>query len=105
MNGQVYSSFRQKCFSQRKWILLIQNQHLPMKRSWIKSELMVSASFNTFKPRQDCRHFADNIFKYILLDENEWFSLKLTLNVVPKFGINSIPALVQIMFGAEPGDG
>ena len=61
---------------------------------------MFSVSFNTFKSRQDCNHFADIIFKYILLDENVWISLKFTLKVVPKFGINSILALVQIMFGA-----
>ena len=53
-----------------------------------------------------CRHFADDIFKYIFLNENVWIALKISLRFVRKVRINNIPALVQIMAprrtGAKP---
>ena len=42
-------------------------------------------------------HFADNIFKYIFLNENLWISLEISLKSVPNVWINNILALVQIM--------
>ena len=50
--------------------------------------------FNTLKSRHDGRHFPDDIFKCILLNENIRISLKISLKFVPKFRINNIPALV-----------
>ena len=49
---------------------------------------------NTLRPRQDGRHFADDIFKYIFLNENVLISIKISLKFVPKGQINNIPALV-----------
>ena len=49
---------------------------------------------NTLKPRQNGRHFADNIFKCIFLNENVWIPIKISLIFVPKGPINNIPALV-----------
>ena len=60
--------------------------------------------FNTLRPRQNGRHFPDDIFKCIFLNENEWISIKISLKLVPKFPINNIPALVQIMAWRRPGD-
>ena len=54
-------------------------------------------TFNTLRPKQDGRHFADNIFKCIFLNENIWILLKISLKFVLKVQINNIPALVQIM--------
>ena len=51
--------------------------------------------FNTLRPRQNGRYFAEDIFKCIFLNENAWISLKISLN---------IPALVQIMAWRRPGD-
>ena len=56
--------------------------------------------FNTLRPRQDGRHFPDNIFKCIFLNENVSISLKF----VPKSPINNTPAMVQIMAWRRPGD-
>ena len=50
--------------------------------------------FNTLRPRQIGRYFADDIFKCIFLNENARISLKISLNFVPKVRINNIPALV-----------
>ena len=46
---------------------------------------------------QNGRHFADNIFKCIFLNEDVGISIKISLKFVPKDLINNIPALVQIM--------
>ena len=65
----------------------------------------ISASFlNTFRPRQNGRHFADDIFKCIFLNENVWIPIKISRKFVPKGPINNIPALVQIMAWRRPGD-
>ena len=50
------------------------------------------------------RHFADDIFKCIFLNENVWISIKISLKFVPKGPINNIPALVQIMVWCRPGN-
>ena len=59
---------------------------------------------NTLRPRQNGRHFADDIFKCIFLNENAGILLKISLKFVPKVRINNIPALVQIMAWRRPGD-
>ena len=59
---------------------------------------------NTLRPRQNGRHFADDIFKCIFLNEIVWISLKISLKFVPKFRINIITALVQIMAWCRPDD-
>ena len=59
---------------------------------------------NTLRPRQDGRHFADDIFKWVFLNEDLWISINVSLKFVPKDPINNIPALVQIMAWRRPGD-
>ena len=39
---------------------------------------------NTLRPRQNCRHFADDIFKCIFLNENVWISIQISLKFVRK---------------------
>ena len=63
-----------------------------------------SLSLNTLWPRQNGRHFADDIFKCIFLNENVSIAIKISLKFVPKGPINNIPALVQIMAWRRPGD-
>ena len=60
--------------------------------------------FNTLRPRQNGRHFPDDIFKCIFLNENILNPIKSSLKFVPKGSINNIPALVQIMAWRRPGD-
>ena len=59
---------------------------------------------NTLRPRQNGRHFADDTFKHIFLNENVWISLKIPLKFAPRGQINNIPALIQIMAWRRPGD-
>ena len=60
--------------------------------------------FNTLRPRQHGRHFPDDIFRCIFLNENDWISLEISLKFVSKIPINNIPALVQIMAWRRSGD-
>ena len=60
--------------------------------------------FNTLRPRQNGRHFAEDIFKCIFFNENAWILIKISLKFVPQGPINNIPALVQIMAWCRPDD-
>ena len=60
--------------------------------------------FNTLWPRQNGRHFPDDIFNCIFLDGNAWISTKISLNFIPRCPINNISALVQIMAWRRSGD-
>ena len=59
---------------------------------------------NTLRPRQNGRYFADDMFKYIFLNENVWILIENSLKFVPKGSINNNPALCQIMAWRRPGD-
>ena len=50
------------------------------------------------------RHFADDIFICIFLNENVCISIKIPLKFVPTSPINNTAALVQIMAWRRPGD-
>ena len=60
-------------------------------------------SITTLRPRQDVRHFSDDIFKCIFLNDNAWIFIKISLKLVRYGPINNIPALVQIMAWRRPG--
>ena len=59
---------------------------------------------NTLRPRQNGRHFADDMFKCIFLKENVWIPIEISLKFIPKGSINNNPALFQIMAWRRPGD-
>ena len=65
---------------------------------------VICDNFNTLRPRQNGRHFADDTFKRIFLKENVRISIKIPLKFVPKSPIDNIPALFQIMAWHRPGD-
>ena len=60
--------------------------------------------FNTLRLRQNCLHFADDLFKCIFLNENTCISLTISLKLVRKVRINNIASLIQIMDRRRPGD-
>ena len=57
---------------------------------------------NTLRSRQKCRHYPDEFFKCIFVNETIWISITISLKFVPKDPINNVPALVQIWLGAGP---
>ena len=61
-------------------------------------------AFKTLRPRQNGRHFADDIFKCIFLNENVWIPVRISLKYVPEGPFNNILALVQIMAWCWSGD-
>ena len=66
--------FIQNCFSG----YLVWGFHYEVTRRW----------FNTSRPEQNGRHFADDIFKYNLSVENCWIFIKTSLKFVRKGLIN-----------------
>ena len=58
----------------------------------------------TLRPRQNGRHFPDDIFKRILLNEKVKTLLRISMKFVPGGPINNIPALIQIMAWRRTGD-
>ena len=60
-------------------------------------ELKMYSLLNAVRSRQNSRHFPNDIFKCIFLNENVWISIKVSPKFVPKGPINNIPALVQIL--------
>ena len=49
---------------------------------------------NTLRPRQNGRHFPDDILKCIFLNEKVWISIEISLKFVPKGPITNSLALV-----------
>ena len=58
-------------------------------------------SVNSSPPGQDGRHFPDDIFKCILMNEKFWILIQISLKFVPKGPIDNNPALVK--FGLDNG--
>ena len=77
------------------------NQSQPAALEW---ETNSEPVINTLRLRQNGRHFTDDIFKCIFLNENAWILISISLKFVPKGPINNIPALVQIMAWHQTGD-
>ena len=62
------------------------------------------AMVNTLRPRQSGHHFADDIFKWIFLNENVWISINISQNFVAMGPINNITKLVKVMAWRRSGD-
>ena len=97
--------------------------HIKAITQWLPKPLLCTVSFkiihvvlkllphsprgqwvNTLRPRQNGRHFPDDILKWIFVNENLWISIKISLKFLPKGLINNIPALVQIIAWRRPGN-
>ena len=83
------------CFSTRASVATVLTTH-----SCVSQCLRV----NTLRPRQNGCHFADDIFKCILLNENVWIAIRISWKFIPNGTINNNSALVQIIAWRRPGD-
>ena len=54
----------------------------------------IGRDVSKLRPRQNGRHFADDIFKRIFLNENVWIPIEISLKFVPEGPINNNAALV-----------
>ena len=86
----------------RRPTITMQNQWWP--RSPTPHGVIGLQWVNTLRPRQNGRHFTDDILKCIFSNENIYISIEMSLKFIPKSQINNIPALVQIMAWCRPGD-
>ena len=77
---------------------------ISVSHAWLRWCHMYWHINNTLGPRLNRRPFADDIFKCIFLNENEWILPRISLKFVPKVPINNIPALVQIMAWRRSSD-
>ena len=73
--------------------------------SWMKIALIIqicSQGPSTLRPRQNGRHFPDDIFKWIFLNENVWISINIPLKFVPRGPINNIHTNIGSGNGLAP---
>ena len=84
----------------RKTIIIFRS----IARIYMGPLLLTQIDLNTLRLRQNGRHFADDIFKCIFLNENDWILIKIALKFVPHGLINNIQALIQIMAWRRLGD-
>ena len=71
---------------------------------WLPAEQAPGPCLNSLRPRQNGRHFTDDIFICIFLNANVGIPIEISLKFIPQGPINNIPALVQIMAWRRPGD-
>ena len=95
------------CYPPTLWRAHVSVNHLTvghplMKYAGVRSLWVAVTWFNTLRPRQNGRHFADDMF--IFLNKNLWIPIEILLKFVPKGSINNIRALVQIMAWRRTGD-
>ena len=107
----------QECFSGGLWYIQWQHTGDTVNLNWYNGTAGFSdvrflflpgtsyhAIVNTLRPRQNGRHFADDMFKCIFVNENFWIPIEISLKFVPKGPFNNIPALDQLMAWRRPGD-
>ena len=56
---------------------------------------MRGEEFYTLNPEHNCQHFVDDIFKKILLNENNYILIQISLKFVPRGLIENKSALIQ----------
>ena len=61
---------------------------LPIIKTVSDNFTYITDILNTLRPRQNGRHFADDTFKRIFMNENVRISIKISLKFVPKGPIN-----------------
>ena len=72
--------------------------------AYTENVFVVRVFINTLRPRQDGRHFADDNFARIFVNENWCNLIKFSLKYVGKGPIDNNRALVQIMAWRRSGD-
>ena len=70
---------------------------------WWCSNLYILHGFNTLRPKENGRHFADHIcHAFIFVNENCWILIQISLKLVPRDPINTIqPHWFEYWLGAE----
>ena len=110
-----YKNIAHKANSIRKWNHILRKKwpsHLKVKQiTHYQSNVMYLQSVgghtecvNSSLPGQNGRHFADDIFRRIFVNEKVCILIKFSLKFVPNGPIDNDPALVWIMAWRRIGD-
>ena len=75
-----------------------------MTFSWTNKCDVGYIPYYTLRPKQNCRHFPDDIFKCIFLNEKVWLLIKMSWKFVPNGPFDDIIAVGHIMAWRRPGD-
>ena len=67
-------------------------------------KISVKEPINSSPPGQNGRHFADDIFKCIFMNEKFCILIRISLKFVPKDPVDNKSALVQVMAGRRTGN-
>ena len=93
----VYNLDKFKKFSWRNLFNILNVHSVVIQQS--SGEYLFGNHIQVINPlglRKNCRHFSENFFKQIFLDENQCL-IKMSLKFVPKDPMNKKLVLVQIM--------
>ena len=88
----------------RNWCIFIQANAFENVVWKMAAILSRPQCVNTLRPRQNGRHFSDDIFEWIFWNENVLISINISLKFVPGGPINNIPTLLQIVALRRPSD-
>ena len=86
------------------WVRVKQKGRNSLTNPTTISSACEGVAVNSSPPGQNGRHFADNIFSCIFLNENFDISIQISLKFVPKGSINNKWALIQEMAWHWKGD-
>ena len=110
-NVQYRSDFELKLLSHLFELFMCHHELWPTSVSRPFSSLKCSSDFteqpcliNTLRPKQNARHFPDDSFQRISLNENVRILIQISLKFVPRGPIDNKPALVWVMAWRWTGD-
>ena len=87
-----------------EYIRVINSCNKCLETAFLMSRWRSGDFLNTLRPKQNGRHFINDIFNSFFFNENAWIPNNISLKFVPKGPINNNPALVQLMAWCRPGD-
>ena len=97
---------QQAIISKGNGLMFNRQQTINHLNQWWSASLLhiwiISWDLNTLRPRQNGRHFPEDIFKWIFLNESVWISINISLKFVPRGPINNIPTLIQVLKNPRP---
>ena len=85
-------------------VIIRQCSNAYAQNRWRYGICKLLASINTLKPRQNIRHFADDIFQSNFLNANVWILINISLKIVCSCPIDNIPTSFHIMAWCRPVD-
>ena len=88
----------------RPWLSHHKHPHVTTDGNEVPIPSAKGAFNNSSLPWTNGRYFADDIFRYIFVNEKFCILIKISLTFVPKGPIINIPALIPTMAWHRPGD-